>query len=91
MDEHRGHPIEKCYGRWVYSDTRVPVERQKNRVTHLMHACQIIGYKHPDLTIAQCFEDCYNEFCRKTHVFPESEGALDNRLNAEESVFKSQQ
>ena len=56
-------------------------------VMHLIHACSIIGFKHPDVPVGLAYEDFYHTCCRKLHVNPETEGQLDRRLNADEETF----
>lgn len=49
-------------------------------VQHIMHACEVIGYKHPDRRLCVMFRDAYMRICHKLHVFPEPEGNMDHRL-----------
>jgi hypothetical protein len=51
---------------------------------HMMHAAEIIGFKHPDGDVAQTWLDAYERLCAALHV--NSEGALDleERLGATE-------
>lgn len=60
-------------------------------VMHLIHACEIIGYCHPDQDMAHTFVRIYQEFCRKLHLQPEGPEALDRRLNADETSFGDSQ
>lgn len=52
-------------------------------VGHMMHACEILGYKHPDLEQREIWHGLYLQFCHSLHVNPESEDALDERLRGE--------
>lgn len=48
---------------------------------HLMHGCQIIGYKHPDLSIAGPLQLFFYRACDDMHLTPESEEDMDKRLS----------
>jgi hypothetical protein len=58
---------------------------------HFMHACEVVGYKHPDPTIAHAFRSLYLKLVRKFHLHHETEPELDARLNADEDSFKRAQ
>jgi len=47
---------------------------------HLMHAVEIMGYKHPDLRIAAWWRTVYYRFVNDMHLQPETEEQLDRRL-----------
>ncbi len=47
---------------------------------HLMHAVQIVGYKHPDARIRAWWARVYLRLVHDMHLFPEPEAALDRRL-----------
>ena len=47
---------------------------------HLIHACQIIGYSHPDDEIRLLFEHFYFYACQSFHMRPESKLELFERL-----------
>lgn len=47
---------------------------------HLMHAFQIVGYKHPDRNIGTWFRDTYFRLVKDLHLTPESEDRMDWRL-----------
>lgn len=47
---------------------------------HLMHAAQIIGYKHPDEEIRNAWNYFYTYFVHCLHLRLESEGDMDERL-----------
>jgi hypothetical protein len=60
-------------------------------VMHLVHAAEVVGYKHPTPTIAQAWLWFYGSMVHGLHLSPESEAAMDRRLTAdEESFFASQ-
>jgi hypothetical protein len=48
---------------------------------HLMHAFQIVGYKHPVDDIRGWFNQAYVRLVHDMHLYPESEDQLDQRLN----------
>lgn len=57
-------------------------------VLHMLHAAEIVGYKHPDHDgIGMVWGRFYNLMCFKMHLNPESEADLDARLNASEDQF----
>lgn len=37
-------------------------------VVHVMHACEVLGYRHPDTRVLSQFQDLYREFCHMLHV-----------------------
>lgn len=47
---------------------------------HLVHAAEILGYKHPDLEIRHWWNEFYNAAVRDMHLHPETETELDRRL-----------
>lgn len=47
---------------------------------HMMHAFEIIGYKHPDDAIRDYFLALYIRIVRAKHLYPEKELQLDERL-----------
>lgn len=47
---------------------------------HLMHAIEIVGYKHPDLRIRHWWYGVYLRLVNDMHLFPETEAQLDQRL-----------
>ena len=49
-------------------------------IQHLMHACQVIGYKHPSGSRRALFFTIYQRFVHKLHLNPESEIEMDRRL-----------
>lgn len=56
---------------------------------HWMHACEIVGYKHPDDNIRMEFNSLYIRLVKKFHLNPETESQLDCRLNADEDKFSA--
>jgi hypothetical protein len=41
-------------------------------LSHAMHACEVIGYRHPDPDVARQFLSIYRKFCKMLHVNPET-------------------
>lgn len=58
-------------------------------ILHLIHAAEIVGYKHPVTLIRQQWEFFYTTMCHKMHMTVESGAELDERLHAEERVFEA--
>ena len=48
---------------------------------HLMHACEVTGYKHPDADRASAFMSVYRGLILNLHVTAETETEMDTRLN----------
>lgn len=48
--------------------------------SHLMHAVEIIGYKHPDERIANWWNRLYVRLVHALHLHPETEKEMDRRL-----------
>jgi hypothetical protein len=49
--------------------------------THLMHAAQVLHYKHPDSLIRERWGKFYYQCCDFLHMFPETESNMDKRLS----------
>lgn len=47
---------------------------------HLLHAVEIVGYKHPDDEIRDWWHRVYVRLVHDMHLFPETEDQLDDRL-----------
>lgn len=61
-------------------------------IMHIIHASEIIGYKHPDSFMQEIWMNFYIKMCKSLHMNPETEKQMDQRLNAdEESFYKNQQ
>lgn len=56
-------------------------------VMHLLHAVQIVGYKHPDRDVRHMWREYYFRLVRCFHLQPESVADLDARLGADEDAF----
>ena len=48
--------------------------------THLMHAAEILGYKHPDPVISLWWNGLYKRLVSSLHLHPESMHEMDYRL-----------
>lgn len=55
---------------------------------HAMHAFEIIGYKHPEPTIAQFWFGAYERMAHALHLWPETEEQLDKRLGDNEAGWR---
>lgn len=53
---------------------------------HLMHACEVTGYKHPDQGFARDFRSVYQGLTLNLHVTLETEPEMDARLNDQRSI-----
>lgn len=60
-------------------------------VMHLVHAIEILGYKHPDEDLRYEYNLAYQKFIKKLHLNPETEEQLDIRLNKNEADFAADQ
>lgn len=49
-------------------------------IWHLIHACEVIAYKHPQVSVRMSFISAYYKLVTKFHVQPELEQAMDSRL-----------
>jgi hypothetical protein len=58
---------------------------------HWAHACEIVGFKHPDANVRWCFSSMYHTLVRKFHMHAELEEELDARLDAPEHKFAKEQ
>lgn len=58
---------------------------------HLMHAAEIVGYRHPVEWIRKSWNDTYVRMAEKMHLWPESEQQLDLRLGDVESNWRARE
>jgi hypothetical protein len=56
-------------------------------VMHVLHAAEIVAYKHPSAEVRQSWSWFYHRTVRSLHLNPETEEQLDARLNADEQTF----
>lgn len=47
---------------------------------HLLHAVEILGYKHPDARVRHWWNVVYERLVHDMHLWPETEAQLDARL-----------
>ena len=47
---------------------------------HLLHAAEILGYKHPDLRVRRWWLQTYTRLVHDMHLWPETEEEMDRRL-----------
>lgn len=50
-------------------------------VSHVMHACEIIGYRHPDLITGKQAREIYRAFVQMLHLNPEPMDQMIRRLS----------
>lgn len=56
---------------------------------HIVHAAEILGYKHPDLDVRGFWEEAYRRFVNDMHLSPETEERMDWRLGDQESQWRA--
>jgi hypothetical protein len=54
---------------------------------HLMHAAEIVGYKHPDRRVRAWWRRFYERLAHDMHLWPETEEQLDRRLGDSRSQW----
>lgn len=55
---------------------------------HLMHAAEIMGYKHPDSVIRYFWNNFYLRIVKDAHLNPETKEQMDRRLSDNESTWR---
>ena len=55
---------------------------------HVMHAAQIVGFKHPEPSIREWWDRFYRYAVNDLHLFPESEEQMDRRLSDSELSWR---
>lgn len=58
---------------------------------HVMHAAEILGYKHPETWIRVWWNDFYLKMASDAHLFPETAEQMDRRLDDVESQWKERE
>jgi len=58
---------------------------------HLMHAAEILGYKHPDPSIRGWWNWFYLSCANDMHLFPETEQQMDERLGDFEAQWRARE
>lgn len=56
---------------------------------HLMHAAEILGYKHPDSDVSEFWRQLYYAIVNDAHLVPESEEMMDKRLGDREADWRA--
>jgi hypothetical protein len=56
---------------------------------HLMHAAEILGYKHPDGEVRDFWHRMYRDIVNDAHLNPESEEQMDRRLGDNEAAWRA--
>jgi hypothetical protein len=54
--------------------------------SHVMHACEVIGYRHPDRDLAFKFITIYERMAGSLHLFIESKNQMIRRLSEDRIV-----
>lgn len=75
-DEHREVFQQYAYAFWEDHD-----EYPHHFIMHLVHCAQVVGYKHPDVSVSQWWGRFYLDACDAFHMNPETEKEMDRRLN----------
>lgn len=58
---------------------------------HLMHAAEILGYKHPVKEIREGWLTLYRRIVNDAHLFPETEAQMDTRLGDNEGSWRARE
>ncbi len=56
-------------------------------ITHLMHAAEVVGYRHPDPVVRGVWTAVYRKLCESMHLTPETKDQMVKRLS-EDRVSK---
>lgn len=75
----------RVFGKYVKSLDEVPHHFQ----LHFMHAAEILGYKHPSISIRQFWNHVYQSLVKDMHLSSESEEMMDFRLGDSENAWRS--
>lgn len=68
--------LERVASDFIASRDELPAHYQ----VHMMHAIEIVGYKHPLLPIRTFWHGLYERLAHAYHLWPETEEQLDTRL-----------
>lgn len=58
---------------------------------HLMHGAEIVGYKHPDVSVGAWWSSFYRMIVNDAHLFPESVEQMDARLGDTEAGWRARE
>jgi hypothetical protein len=50
-------------------------------VSHIMHALEVVAYRHPDNRTRYAALNLYSSFCHSFHLYPETREQMINRLS----------
>ncbi len=94
-------PSEKCGGSFtgVVEDIEYTLGEYLKRVDeiphhfhlHLMHASEILGYKHPTKTIRLWWYKSYRRMVNDMHLSVETEEDMDKRLGDNEAAWREKE
>lgn len=84
FDESAGN-IEKFVGVYLRHVDELPHHFQ----LHLMHAAEILGYKHPDDDVRGFWSMLYQAIVKDAHLMPESEETMEHRLGDVEAQWRA--
>lgn len=77
LDEDGWEPlIHEVVGHYLRELDAIPHHFQ----LHLLHAAEIVGYKHPDRRVRGWWLQTYERLVHDMHLWPETEEQLDRRL-----------
>ena len=80
-----GHEMSRQVSEYLRALDELPQHFQ----LHLMHATEIVGYKHPDLVIREFWSETYLRLVNDMHGWPESEAELDARLGDDRAAWSA--
>lgn len=72
--------IDGCWNEDVYRFFEDIDDLPHHYLLHLMHATEILGYKHPDIRFRKRWREFYTEFAKNMHLTIETEQEMDERL-----------
>jgi hypothetical protein len=84
--DYEGHwnaQLDRLVGEYLRSLDELPHHFQ----LHLLHAAEIVGYKHPDDDIRAWWHSTYLRLVHDMHLWPETEEQMDSRLGDDRSAW----
>lgn len=78
-------PLEEAVDLYLKSVDEIPHHFH----LHLMHAAEILGYKHPNSTIAAFWKNFYVRIVKDAHLNPETKKQMDERLADNEDTWRA--
>ncbi|MEL6218302.1 MAG: hypothetical protein AAFR79_07525 [Pseudomonadota bacterium] len=85
LDHDWREPMNDVVDQYLKSLDELPHHFQ----LHLMHAVEIVGYKHPDPKIREWWHWLYLVLVKDMHLSPETEEDLDFRLGDSEAQWRA--